>query len=571
MKNQGIAPTPAGNIDSYGFLISAYQRLSAVPLRCFCLFFFAFLCFLLPPQALAKEAQDRKHTLLIAWGDKFDDSAIVVEEGVGFNEIVVGDPRCNQKFIKRKLGKPNYETDQWLNYNAQYGFDFWMEDPKSPVSEIRLNHGFKGKLSSGITPNSTMSDVFKAYGQPATEQIVADLGPHFDNRVLYRRGQGNTAFNMSKIFYEEYGLLIWFSGDRIQQIVVFKKKPKASPERTKDIVVEEGVGFNDIVIADPKLTREMLKSKFGPPDGESRRWLNYSAQYGFDFWMPHGESPIMAIRFDEGFGGKLKSGISLSSTREDAFRVYGEPIEEKNVEEFPPADLAEEGVLYKNGELSRIRYWEKGVSFQFLRDGITKMQVFQTKAAYEKSPPTPEMMQRAMAEYAKTAVRRKLERSWPDILTGRLWGYAKEIWTYWYLFIPIILLLGLWLKNKMLGPFYRWRPLPEGKLLVVEDPTDAKTASIDIGLGVRQLKKRRLLIGSGAEADIRLRHKSIDYLHACISARKADGQVVTYIEQMGDGQVIVNGARGGAMSLGHDADVQIGEFRFKYEKPTENA
>ena len=83
------------------------------------------------------------------------------------------------------------------------------------IGEIRLNRGFRGKLNSGISLSSTMEDVFGVYGSPDSEKTVDDFQGHYGNRTLYKSGTRN------KIFYNENGLLFWFNGDRINQIVAF--------------------------------------------------------------------------------------------------------------------------------------------------------------------------------------------------------------------------------------------------------------------------------------------------------------------------------------------------------------
>ncbi|MCJ7777870.1 MAG: M56 family metallopeptidase, partial [Sedimentisphaerales bacterium] len=165
------------------------------------------------------EAQEQQQT-------KTDYSFVTVKEGVGFDNIVVGDANCTGQFIKSKLGKPDEENKDekqgwWLNYREKYGLDFWLNLKKQPnlkqntLCEIRLNKGFKGKLSSGISMSSTRQDVFKTYGQPIREEVVEDLTKRFDDRVLLIRKGG-----FAKIHYDDKGLLFWFDGDNLTQMRV---------------------------------------------------------------------------------------------------------------------------------------------------------------------------------------------------------------------------------------------------------------------------------------------------------------------------------------------------------------
>jgi beta-lactamase regulating signal transducer with metallopeptidase domain/tetratricopeptide (TPR) repeat protein len=165
-------------------------------------------CMLLP-MAKAKEQETRTEY-----------SFITVTEGLGFDDFIVGDANCTGQFIKSKLGKPDEENKDekqgwWLNYREKYGLDFWLNLQENTLYEIRLNEGFEGKLSSGISMSSTKQDVFKVYGEPLREEVVEDLTKRFDDRVLLIRKGG-----FAKIHYDDKGLLFWFDGDKLTQIRV---------------------------------------------------------------------------------------------------------------------------------------------------------------------------------------------------------------------------------------------------------------------------------------------------------------------------------------------------------------
>jgi len=164
--------------------------------------------------------------------DRIDYSSVTVTEGVGFDDIIVGDVECTGEFIKSKLGQPDKEVkdekDWWLNYSKTYGLGFWV-NKQNVLREIRLNRGYEGKLSSGISMSSTMKDVFDTYGKPISEKVVDDLTRHFENQVLYKKvDQGwLRKSEYSKIFYNQNWLLFWFEGERINQIVVYPKTNRA--------------------------------------------------------------------------------------------------------------------------------------------------------------------------------------------------------------------------------------------------------------------------------------------------------------------------------------------------------
>jgi RNA polymerase sigma-70 factor (ECF subfamily) len=143
-----------------------------------------------------------------------------VKEGVGLDCFIIGDAKCTGEFIKSKLGEPEKEKKDekegwWLVYHKKYGLDFWLNLQENTLYEIRLNKGFTGKLTSGISMFSTKQDVFKTYGEPIRETAADNLTNLFDDRVLFVGKDG-----ISKINYKEKGVLFWFDGDKINQIRV---------------------------------------------------------------------------------------------------------------------------------------------------------------------------------------------------------------------------------------------------------------------------------------------------------------------------------------------------------------
>jgi hypothetical protein len=84
-----------------------------------------------------------------------------------------------------------------------------------------MNPGFRGRLTSGIPLASSQTDVFEEYGRPVAERNVDDLHRQNEDRVLFRRG------DVSRIFYGDEGLIFWFKGNRISQMVTFPKRPRA--------------------------------------------------------------------------------------------------------------------------------------------------------------------------------------------------------------------------------------------------------------------------------------------------------------------------------------------------------
>jgi beta-lactamase regulating signal transducer with metallopeptidase domain/tetratricopeptide (TPR) repeat protein/outer membrane lipoprotein-sorting protein len=187
--------------------------------------------------------------------ENIDYSSVTVKEGVGFYDIIVGDQNCTGEFIKSKLGKPDKEIkdemDWWLDYGKTCGLEFWIDQDKNMLIEIRLDKGFKSKLTSGISMSSTKLDVFDVYGQPIQKEEVEDLAftKHISDRVLFKKS------NTSKIYYTTKGLLFWFDGDAINQIVVFpksnppliehKKQPPSDINAKKKEILEKLVVLNE--------------------------------------------------------------------------------------------------------------------------------------------------------------------------------------------------------------------------------------------------------------------------------------------------------------------------------------
>ena len=59
---------------------------------------------------------------------KLDYSSVTVEEGVGFDDIIVGDVNCTKEFVRSRLGKPDDDVKDtetngwWLNTTAPLRF-----------------------------------------------------------------------------------------------------------------------------------------------------------------------------------------------------------------------------------------------------------------------------------------------------------------------------------------------------------------------------------------------------------------------------------------------------------------
>ena len=134
-------------------------------------------------------------------------------EKLPIESITLGDRSLTVDFVKSMLGTPEKEKDHYLAYDDQYGISFFINGGHN---ELRLNPGFVGTLSTGISLNSTAQDVFEAYGQPDRTEQTTKLTDKFETNVLFRMG------TYGRINYKTEGLTFWFNGDTISQIVLLK-------------------------------------------------------------------------------------------------------------------------------------------------------------------------------------------------------------------------------------------------------------------------------------------------------------------------------------------------------------
>ena len=121
-----------------------------------------------------------------------------IVEGEGWRGFRVGTTR--EELIKA-LGAPDTDsTSQWLKWK-KFSVHCIIDD-KHGAAELRFDKGFKGETAAGIEIGSTLRKTLEVYGEPTAQED---------------RGQGK------KLIWSPKGLLIWLSGDKVSQIVVFSK------------------------------------------------------------------------------------------------------------------------------------------------------------------------------------------------------------------------------------------------------------------------------------------------------------------------------------------------------------
>lgn len=137
--------------------------------------------------------------------------------------ITFGSKYNTTRYIRTLFGQPEQidHGGRMLRYTSD-GMDFWFST-NGLLGEIHLNKGYKGQLDTGISMASTKQEVFAAYGQPVRTLQAADLHRKNDDRILYQKEHA------SRIYYKQDGLIFWFSGDRINQIVPFKGTVQLTP------------------------------------------------------------------------------------------------------------------------------------------------------------------------------------------------------------------------------------------------------------------------------------------------------------------------------------------------------
>lgn len=122
-----------------------------------------------------------------------------IVEGEGWRGFRVGATR--EELIK-DLGKPdNDPKDRWLQWKKKYSIHCLIDD-KRGAFELRFDQGFSGETTAGIGIGSSLKKVLSIYGDPSTQE---DRG------------------GAKKLIWSSKGILIWFGGDKVSQIVVFKK------------------------------------------------------------------------------------------------------------------------------------------------------------------------------------------------------------------------------------------------------------------------------------------------------------------------------------------------------------
>jgi hypothetical protein len=139
--------------------------------------------------------------------------------------------------------------------------------------------------------SSTKQDVFAVYGQPLSEKTAGTLSrdfSYYENRVLfYNKNPDSGESRFSKIYYSDKGILFWFDGDKINQIVIYP------PVSNKHRVVGIGPGWQRL----QRVIGDNYGGSIGGYSNDEQKCGEYFEQVLS--WAKPGDTFVMMFAFDE--------------------------------------------------------------------------------------------------------------------------------------------------------------------------------------------------------------------------------------------------------------------------------
>jgi hypothetical protein len=244
-----------------------------------------------------------------------------------------------------------------------------------------------GLQQSALMDPATASEVGRLVGASAV--LVGSLGrtPTGSTKVyarLVRVGTGEVLLALS----DQVKLSAQPATGSAPPLAVTPQRALAAREgapRPFADVVEEGIGWRAARLG---ATREAVRKAFGAPEDAQPFWLNYRKRLGVDVFFASNETAI-EIRFNQGFTGRLTTGIGIGSSMNEVFGVYGRPTERKPARSQEGA--FEPWVLYQLTTSSKIIYPDKGVLFWFDSNGKVSQFVVISIAAQRDLTKNPDM------------------------------------------------------------------------------------------------------------------------------------------------------------------------------------
>jgi hypothetical protein len=127
--------------------------------------------------------------------------ANVIVEGVGWGGFKLG---ATREQLIEALGMPiQLSEENWLQWRTRQGLIHCLIDDNRGAFELRFDEGFKGRTTAGIGLGTSLKKALAAYGEPSS-------------RVDKEKEAAK------KLVWSSKGILIWFRGNKVTQIVVFK-------------------------------------------------------------------------------------------------------------------------------------------------------------------------------------------------------------------------------------------------------------------------------------------------------------------------------------------------------------
>lgn len=198
-----------------------------------------------------------------------------------------------------------------------------------------------------------------------------------DDYLWHPDDQTKAHFVIQQIDGAAYLFMEWMSGDVTIRgekpwYYVLKKVSAASNQPRRTGRITAGAGY---------CTADYVRSVFGPPQRveSNGRLLDYPED-GINFWFSK-DGVVSEIRLNPGFRTQLETGISLSSTKQDVFRVYGSPARIMSAPDLHRKN--DERILYQKDNISRIYYGGQGLIFWFRDNAVMQIVVFKGSLIFQ--------------------------------------------------------------------------------------------------------------------------------------------------------------------------------------------
>lgn len=204
------------------------------------------------------------------------------------------------------------------------------------------------------------------------QQIITEMGPPEEYAELLAENHTPKAKTTSGInTFLAFLFVIVLAA--VGGYLIYTAKEGTPPEGDPVIYVND-LPVDGIVIGQPNCTADFVQSLIGLParidyDGKMLRYTDH----GFDLWFS-GNKHLSEIHLNQGFTGKLDTGISMASSKQDVLEAYGKPIQTIQADNLHSRN--DDRILYQKGNASRIYYSSYGLIFWFKDDAINQIVPF---------------------------------------------------------------------------------------------------------------------------------------------------------------------------------------------------